>query len=123
MKLHPDRSTDIHLFTGHGKDFVSIHETRHAGNLILTPTRIVPDWAAGGFDDLSADDFAAIATLDAKIVLLGTGSRQRFPAPALLRPLFDLGIAVETMNLPAACRTYNILALEGRPVAAALIFD
>ena len=122
MKLHPDRSTDIHIFTGHGKDFVSIHETRHAGNLIVTPTRIIPGWIAS-FDALSAADFAAIAALDAKIVLLCTGQRQRFPAPALLRPLFDAGIAVETMTLPAACRTYNILALEGRPVAAALIFD
>jgi uncharacterized protein len=32
-----------------------------------------------------------------------------------------LGIGVETMDTPAACRTYNILASEGRRVVAALL--
>ncbi|MDR3086333.1 MAG: Mth938-like domain-containing protein [Azoarcus sp.] len=123
MNLHPDLAPDIHLLTAHGKGFVNINQTRHEGNLIVTPQRIIPDWTTDGFDALAATDFAALATLGAKIVLLGTGGRQRFPAPALLRPLLDAGIALEPMDLPAACRTYNILALEDRDVAAALIFD
>jgi uncharacterized protein len=57
------------------------------------------------------------------VVLLGTGWRQRFPAPALMRPLMDERIGYEIMDLPAACRTYNILMAEGRYVAAALLFD
>ena len=128
MKLHPDHpnhpdlAPGIHLLTAHGEGFVDINQTRHEGNLIVTPQRIVPGWAADGFDALAIDDFAAVVALGAKIVLLGTGARQRFPAPALLRPLLDAGIALEPMDLPAACRTYNILALEGRDVAAALIF-
>jgi uncharacterized protein len=32
-----------------------------------------------------------------------------------------MGIGVETMDTPAACRTYNILASEGRRVIAALL--
>jgi uncharacterized protein len=31
------------------------------------------------------------------------------------------GIGVETMDTPAACRTYNILAAEGRRVVLALL--
>jgi uncharacterized protein len=30
-------------------------------------------------------------------------------------------VGVETMDTPAACRTYNILAQEGRRVAVALL--
>ena len=51
----------------------------------------------------------------------GSGERQRFPPPRLLRPLYDARIGVETMATAAACRTFNILSGEGRRVVAALI--
>jgi uncharacterized protein len=65
--------------------------------------------------------FEAITDLEPEIVLLGTGSRQRFPRPSLLRSLLARGVGVEIMNTAAACRTYNIIMLEGRRVAAALL--
>ncbi len=123
MKLHLDQNATIHIVTGYGADHVLINKVRHNGNLLLTADRIVPGWAPDGFDALKADDFAAVRDLGMGIVLVGTGSRQRFPAPALLRPLIDAGIGFEIMDLPAACRTFNILAGEGRAVAAALLFD
>lgn len=60
-----------------------------------------------------------VATLEPEIVLLGTGEQQRFPHPRLTRELLTRGIGVEIMNTAAACRTYNILMLEGRRVVAA----
>ena len=75
------------------------------------------------FDALAEADMAAIAALECPIVLLGTGLRQRFPSPALLRPLIERRIGVEVMDSHAACRTYNILMAEGRDVAAALIVE
>jgi uncharacterized protein len=122
MKLQLNRAPGINLFTGHCEHFVTVNQARHDTHLVVTPEHIVPGWTAG-FDALTADDFVALAALGSKIVLLGTGRRQRFPAPALLRPLIEAGVSVEVMDLPAACRTYNILALENRTVAAALLFD
>jgi uncharacterized protein len=122
MKLQPNQSPDINLFTGLFEHFVTINHVRHDAHLIVTPERIISGWAAG-FDTLSADDFATLMALAPRIVLLGTGRRQRFPAPALLRPLIEAGVSIEPMDLPAACRTYNVLALENRAVAAALLFD
>ena len=55
--------------------------------------------------------------LGTEIILLGTGSRLRFPSGALLRPFANAGIGLDVMDLQAACRTYNILAAEGRKVA------
>jgi uncharacterized protein len=55
------------------------------------------------------------------VVLFGTGARLRFPHPQLTRALTDAGIGVEVMDTPAACRTFNILAAEGRRVAAAVL--
>jgi uncharacterized protein len=37
--------------------------------------------------------------------------------------LLERGIGVEIMDTGAACRTYNILAGEGRTVVAALIAE
>ena len=66
---------------------------------------------------------AFLLGLGVEVVLLGTGKRLRFPAPALMRPFAPAGIGLEVMDLQAACRTYNILASAGRKVAAALLFD
>ena len=123
MKLYQDKNANLNVVTGYGTDHVLINKQRHDGNLLLTATRIVSPWAPGGFAALTADDFGAVRDLGVEIVVVGTGARQRFPAPALLRPLLDARIGFEIMDLAAACRTYNILVGEGRAVAAALLFD
>ena len=58
-----------------------------------------------------------------ELVVFGSGSKLRFAPPALLRGLMARRIGVETMDTQAACRTYNILASEGRNVVAALILE
>ena len=67
------------------------------------------------------DAIRFLAACKAEIVLIGTGSGQRFPHPASLRPLIDDGIGFEVMSTAAACRTYNILVAEDRLVAAGLV--
>jgi uncharacterized protein len=123
MKLHLDRVSGINTLTAHGAGHVTVNGERHDANLIVTPERLITGWAAGGFETLGSDDFAIIATLGVRIVLLGTGPRQRFPDPKLLHALTAQGIGIEIMELSAACRTYNVLALEGRTVAAALLLS
>lgn len=122
MKLNLEQNPNLNLFTGYAADHVMVNKVRHEGSLIVTSERVLV-WTAAGFDDLAADDFVALRELAPEVVLLGTGSRLRFPSPRVLRPLIDAGIGYEVMDLAAACRTYNILATEGRAVAAALIFD
>jgi len=123
MKLHQDNDPKLKLVTGYGTDHVMINRERHDQNLVLLPDRIVEPWGTAGFEQLSEADFAALTELGATVILIGTGGRQRFPNPRLLRPLMAARIGYEVMDLAAACRTYNILADEGRSVAAALLFD
>lgn len=123
MKLHLDQTDSINIVTGYGADHVLINKVRHDGNLLLTADRIVPGWAPGGFDGLSAEQLAEAYALEVEILLIGTGKKQRFPSPALLRPLMERRIGFEVMDLAAACRTYNVLVGEGRSVGAALLFD
>ncbi|HKW80421.1 MAG TPA: Mth938-like domain-containing protein [Casimicrobiaceae bacterium] len=122
MKFHLDRATG-NVFTGHGAGFVRIGEVEYRGNLVVTPERVIEGWGRGGFDALAEQDFAALAALAPEVALFGSGKTMRFPHPALTRALADAGIGLEVMDTRAACRTYNILAAEGRRVAAAILLD
>jgi len=64
-----------------------------------------------------------VDSLGAELVIFGSGARIRFPKPAWLQPLMARRTGIETMDTPAACRTYNILASEGRHVVAALLIE
>lgn len=123
MKLHLDNPSSRNLVTGYGAGHVAINHRNYETSLILLPERIVAPWGAGGFEALTEDDFAVVRALAPEVLLLGTGSRQRFPSPALLRPLIEARIGYEIMDLAAACRTFNILMAEGRQVAAALLIE
>jgi hypothetical protein len=80
-------------------------------------------WPCAAFLSPGADHFPQLASLDAELIIFGSGVRLRFPRPAWLQPLMARRIGVETMDTPAACRTYNILAGEGRNVVAALLLE
>ncbi len=123
MKLHAATLTDSKFFTGYGEGFVLVNQERFEGSLVVTPERIWTDWGAKGFEELTEADFAALVPLDREVVLLGTGSRLRFPPRELTRPLIQARIGLEVMDVRAACRTYNILVEEGRRVAAALLLS
>ena len=123
LKLHLSNISGINLFTGYGEGYVMVNRERYTQNLVVLRDRLVTDWQPAGFDQLAAADFNRLAELQPEIVLLGTGARLRFPRPELTRALHEARIGLEVMDLPAACRTYNILAAEERKVAAALLFS
>ena len=123
MKLHLSNTAGLNVFTAYGDDYVAVNHEKHSKNLILLPESIIPEWTAASIATLAESDMQQLLTLETEIILLGTGSRLRFPAGPLLRPFAPAGIGLEVMDLQAACRTYNILAAEGRKVAAALLFD
>lgn len=123
MKLELSRPAGPgNIISGYGDDHVLVNGERHGASLLITAETLVA-WDATSFEALTQTHFAAIAALAPEVVLLGTGRRLRFPAPALIAPLVAARIGLEVMDLRAACRTYNVLVAENRRVAAALLFD
>jgi uncharacterized protein len=120
MKLHLEQAAGLRLFSGYGAGFVAVNHVRYEKCVVVSP-QAVTDWQVSGFDALTAADFSFIERLRPEIVILGTGAAQRFPPPALARALAATGVGVEIMDSHAACRTYNILATEGRRVVAAIL--
>jgi uncharacterized protein len=122
MKLQPDKS-DVQSISGYGPGWVGVGAEKITRSVIISSQGARIDWPSERFEDLGAAHFAALAELDAEVVIFGSGSRIRFPQPAWLRPLMARRIGIETMDTAAACRTYNVLAQEGRRVAAALLLE
>ena len=92
-----------------------------AGSVILTRDAVIEDWRPADVTVLSIGDFEPLLALRPEVVLLGTGERQRLPAPALYADFAARGIGLEVMDNRAACRTYNVLLGEFRDVALALM--
>ncbi|MEH3087839.1 MAG: Mth938-like domain-containing protein [Xylophilus ampelinus] len=122
MKLQPDK-TDVQTITGHGPGWIGINKEPVAHSVVVGAAGERIDWECGRFEDLTPQHFARLAELDAEVVIFGSGLRNRFPPAAWLQPLIARRIGLETMDTAAACRTYNILAGEGRKVVAALLLE
>jgi len=122
VKLHASGPSGVNTITGYGEGYVMVNGARRSSSVVVMPDR-TEEWPVTRFDDLRAEDFAFLRDLQAEIVLLGTGARQRFPHPRLTASLAEAGIGLEVMDVQAACRTYNILVAEERKVAAALLFE
>lgn len=129
MKLHADKP-DLHAITSYGDGWIAINGQRHSNSLVLSSSGLLIPWPCTRFEDLSAMHFEQLLADTAlppgwlpELVLFGSGARLRFVRPALLQSLIDRRIGVETMDTLAACRTYNILAGEGRRVLTALLME
>ncbi|MCB1978709.1 MAG: Mth938-like domain-containing protein [Burkholderiaceae bacterium] len=120
MKFSPDR-IDAQSISGYGPGWVSVGNERITSSVILGASGLREAWPVGRFEDLAPEHFVQLATFDAEVMLLGTGAGTRFVPPKWLAPLFARRIGLEAMDSFAACRTYNILAGEGRNVVLALI--
>jgi len=121
MKLHADRLEGVNAVFGHGPGEISINNAVFRHSVIVPWQGDIRAWDVASFESLTPDHFLQVADLRPELVIFGSGTRIRFPAAALLRPLIERGIGVETMDTGAACRTYNVLAAEGRSVVLAAV--
>ncbi|MDY0310346.1 MAG: MTH938/NDUFAF3 family protein [Castellaniella sp.] len=144
MLLQKDLNPAFNTVTAYGDGFLEINRVRYDSAICFAPEgpvrslalRTAADLDAAFLQDLvglqpSTRDPLALLDSDApaaerpasapEVLLIGTGPRQTFLPPDLLRPLLALGIGVETMTTQAAARTYNILMSEERRVLALLL--
>ena len=123
MKMQPDRLEGTNAVTRLEPGGVWIHQTRFTGSVIVAHRGPVLPWAPRRMKELETQHFAHILSLRPELVILGTGAAQAFPDPALWHVLADASVGFEAMGTAAACRTFNVLASEGRSVVAALLIE
>jgi len=102
-------------------ELARVNELELRRSFLLSPDRLVEDWRPRAIEELQATDMDAVLALQPALVLLGSGARLRFPAPAVMAACLTRGIGIEVMDNAAAARTFNLLAGEGRSVVAAFL--
>ncbi|HET6655797.1 MAG TPA: Mth938-like domain-containing protein [Gammaproteobacteria bacterium] len=109
------------IVRGYGDGYIVVNDETIETSVILSATTLNASWPPETFDDLNATHLEALLATEPDLVLLGTGRSQRFPAPAIMAPLYRSNVGIEIMHTAAACRTFNILLNEGRKVVAGLL--
>ncbi|MEW2913397.1 Mth938-like domain-containing protein [Leisingera sp. JC11] len=115
MRLNEVSYSDAQPVDGYGEGFFRIGGKVHQG-AVLTSAAGTADW--GGLAD--GEPLLALAG-EIDVLFIGTGSEIAHIPAELRKPLEEAGLGVETMNSPAACRTYNVLLSEGRRIALAAL--
>lgn len=122
MKIQPDLIR-VQSISGYGPGWIGIGAEKITASVVIGSRGERFNWDCNHFEDLSAEHFAQLAAMGTDLIIFGSGDRIRFPLAAWIKPLIDKQTGIETMDTQAACRTYNILAGEGRSVAVALLLE
>jgi len=115
MRLNEVTYTDAEPVDGYGSGFFRVGGKRVDGALITGPA------GTGGWGGLEDRQVLLDLAGCIDVLLIGTGAEIAHIPVDLRRAIEDAGMGVETMNSPAACRTYNVLLTEGRRVALAVL--
>ena len=119
MKFTREPATSLSIRQVSNAGFV-IGDDRYDGAIALSHERVLDGWSEIPIADLVEDDFAPLFTGEIEVILLGTGTSNIFPPRELVFAMARRGVGFEVIDTKAAARTFNVLAGEGRRVAAVL---
>ena len=125
METTPAAATGRQLIESYGDGRFRISGVVYQGSVLVLPERSLA-WPVAAIEEISLDSLAPVTAAAAaaaalEILLIGCGPRLARVPEDLRQALREAGVMVEPMDTGAACRTYNVLIAEDRPVAAALI--
>ncbi len=121
MKFQPDRLEGTNTIVRSDTDRVQVGAESFSQSVLVPWKGAVKPWPPAALADLQSIHFEQVLELQPELVIFGSGARLQFIHPGLYQNLIARRIGVETMDTAAACRTYNVLAAEGRCVVAALL--
>ena len=121
MRPHEKNELPTTRITSYGQDHIVINNQTYLASIILFPNHLEEPWGVSSARDLTAVDIGYLVQHKPAVLLLGTGRIQHFPQPDVIAPAYAHQVGIEIMDTMAACRTFNVLAAEGREVVAGLI--
>ena len=111
MEFHLEVPQDHFFIRSVSEQGIRINEDYYKLPFIISGQRIIPEWNVESVDDINETNLQPVFDLQPEIILIGT----------IQLHFFRRMMGFEVMNTDAACRTFNVLASEGREVVAALI--
>jgi uncharacterized protein len=116
-------SRSQYFISGYTASEIRLGERVVRSNCLIAPDQLLENWTTQDVKSLSIADLQSVFALKPELVILGTGARQQFPAPAIQAAFLAREIGFEVMDIGAACRTFNVLLSEDRRVVAAMLLD
>lgn len=122
MDITPAVPESRNMVDSYGPGRFRIRGTSYQGSILLFAGAVEP-WPVVSVEDLRVEALQPVQAADppVEVLLLGTGARMELIPSALRREIREAGIVMDIMDTGAACRTFNVLMVEGRRAAAALI--
>ena len=120
VKIDFDQHSGSLSIAAYGPGWIRVRDTRIEAPCVVTPTDIHTDLLPARYEQLLPVHLESLLAMRPEIVLLGSGTKQRFAAHSLTVHLAAAGVALESMDTGAACRLFNILVSEDRAVVAVL---
>lgn len=122
LDITPQIAASRMLLQGYGEGGFRVAGKRLEGSHIIFPEQSTP-WPVSAFAAITIESLGPVIEKTAEVDILIVGCGEHFePFPYDLKDgLKEHGIVLEWMDTAAACRTFNVLLVEERPVAAALI--
>lgn len=110
------------LINGYGDGGFRVSGVRYEGSVLILPEK-TENWSLADIDEISLDSLASLVenSDEIEILLIGCGEGMAYIEDDIRNALREKGIVIDAMGTGAAVRTYNVLLLERRRVAAALI--
>ena len=122
LDITPLVSEDRQFVQSYGTGRFKVSRIEYQGSIIVLPGRTL-SWDIAMHDEINIKNLAAVLEEEPRIeiLLIGCGQMMQLLPRELTDACRRKGLAFDAMDTGAACRTYNILAAEGRRVAAGLV--
>ena len=99
---------------------IRIGAANYENTIALTLDDVIEHWPDKDVTQLEEGDFSVLLDSEPEVIVLGTGHAQQFPPRQLIFAMARRGIGFESMDTRSAASTFNVLAGEGRRIAAVL---
>jgi len=103
-----------------GADGIRIGDQLWSETVALTPEEVIDRWHSLPLAELTVDHFSELFLRSPELIIVGSGMKSEFAPRDLMFAFARRGVGLEVMDTAAAARTFNVLAGEGRRVAAVL---
>lgn len=121
MQLTLDKPLGNYQIRSYQMGNIQVNDQHFHHSIIVSPYQLINDWPPQTLIEMTAEHVEIILNLNPDVVLLGSGTTFSFPDTNVLAGFYQQQIGIEVMDTGSACRTYNVLAAEGRQVVAALL--
>lgn len=109
-----------HTIRSYSAAHICIGTTTYSSSCLVSHDQIIEKWPVNSIKALNINTLEVALALNPDVILIGQNQLEQCPVD-VLQYLSKQRIGLECMSIGAACRTFNLLLSERRPVVAGFI--